>query len=213
MKKILFGLMIVLLIMGVSAGDFKIQHPAGTDLFVLNTTGDLSITGIYFGDGSGLTGISMTNSSYALTTWNKTYADTLYAGIEWDYNQSDGSTNSSYAYWTNGSLTSTYNATYAGYATGGVTISYQNITNLPTCNAGEHFFFDGSTLSCTADAGDFTNVAYYNNTQTWAEDQLFDKNLNVTGNINLMTNNSLIGGITSGVGMSIDSSGNIIFII
>lgn len=54
----------------------------------LNMSGN--ITSSYFiGDGSLLTGVMDDNSS-----WNKSYGDTLYSGIEWDYNQ----TNTQYNY-------------------------------------------------------------------------------------------------------------------
>ena len=97
-------------------------------------------------------------------------------------------------------------------ATNSSTIAYQNITNIPTCGAGEHLSFDGTDLTCTADTGgDFTNIAYYNNSNTWAVDQVYSKDLNVTGNIRLMTNTSYITreGIEE-TNISIDSKGNIV---
>lgn len=57
------------------------------ELFVDEITVTDNVTAqYYFGDGSQLTGISAGGGN---ASWNQTLADTLYAGIEWDYNQSD----------------------------------------------------------------------------------------------------------------------------
>ncbi|MBS3081735.1 hypothetical protein J4416_02215 [Candidatus Pacearchaeota archaeon] len=63
-------------------------------------------------------GISGGNAS-----WNQTFANTLYAGAQWGYNQSDGSYNATYEsyntvygkYWYN-QTAGTYNSTYATWA-------------------------------------------------------------------------------------------------
>lgn len=58
-------------------------------------------------------------------------------------------------------------------------IVYQNITNIPTCGAGEHLYFDGTTLSCTADEGgiNYTNLALTNQSNSFgAFNQSFNTN-------------------------------------
>jgi len=89
----------------------------------------------------------------------------------------------------NAGWSSTYNATYAGHATDGVVIKYQNISNLPTCGAGEHLDYDGATLSCTADTTtmDYTNIALTNISE------IFDEGLIVTKNVSIGRNLSVNG--------------------
>ena len=41
-------------------------------------------------------------------------------------------------------------------------ISYQNVTDLPTCAGGERFTFDGSTLTCAGPDVNGTTIAYQN---------------------------------------------------
>lgn len=163
-------------------------------------------TGYFVGDGSYLTGISTINATYAafatdgvtIKYQNISNIPTCDPNEHLDF---DGS-----------ALTCTLDV----IAPNTTTITYQNITTWPTCGAGEHLDADGSTLSCTADAGsdfaslDALNVAFTNITNTWAEDQIFSKDLNVTGSIRLMTNDSAITGILNSTNISIDSSGNVI---
>ena len=61
-------------------------------------------------------------------------------------------------------------------------IKYQNISNIPTCGAGQHLDFDGTTLSCTADEGSFTNtnLAYVNETNNFTVNQNFTGNLSAS---------------------------------
>lgn len=46
------------------------------------------------------------------SSFNKSLTDTLYAGIEWDYNQSDGSYNETYNIWAYNQSDGSYNSTY-----------------------------------------------------------------------------------------------------
>jgi len=92
------------------------------------------------------------------------------------------------------------------------TLDYHNITGIPTCGAGEFLKFDGTDLSCVAESStSLENVAYYNETNTWAETQIFSKDLNITGDIKLMTDDSVItrDGVDT-TNISIDSAGNVI---
>ena len=84
-----------------------------TKLFVqdIDASGNVNVTGnvtasYFIGDGSLLTGVSGGNYS-----WNQTLANTLYAGIIWNYNQSTPVF--SYITSQEAAWLSTYNATYA----------------------------------------------------------------------------------------------------
>lgn len=57
---------------------------------------------------------------------------------------------------------------------------------------------------------DSTNLAYINKTQTWAEEQVFSKFVNVTQGIKLQSNTSYISRVGVGTNISIDSGGNLI---
>jgi len=118
-----------------------------------------------------ISGVNEGNSS-----WNQSLADTLYSGIEWGYNMTTPFTDwlSTFAYDYNQTIPAINWVQSQNYLTSvadnSTRIAYQNITNLPTCGENEHLDFDGSILSCTADAigsdswaGNYTN--YYNKTE------------------------------------------------
>lgn len=194
MKKFLLSLFcVVLLTSCVSALDFRMQNVTGDDLFIFNQTGDLWINGAYFGTFQGIDDNIISN----VTALETRIDNVNTTGNLQELLNATG-------------IYSTYNATYEGYAVNGTTISYQNITDIPTCASGQALSFDGTTLSCS-DVGNFTNVAYTNVTNTFAENQVFSKDVNVTGNITLMTDTSYLKGIADDVGMIINSTGSIIF--
>jgi len=93
------------------------------------------------------------------------------------------------------------------------TLSYHNITDFPECAAGEVLKFNSTGLFCVTDdtgATDFTNVAWINETNTFAEEQVFSKMLNVTEGIRLMSNTSVITRAdVPTTNISIDSAGNV----
>ena len=113
--------------------------PSGTEKKHLDVDGNISAD-YFIGDGSYLTGLSGDNSS-----WNESYADTLYAGSEWGYNQTySGSTYNitydTWAYnqtedtftlynstWDNRALLSSNYVPYTG-ATGNVDLDIYNLT-------------------------------------------------------------------------------------
>ena len=102
------------------------------------------------------------------SSWNQTLADTLYAGVEWDYNQ----TTSANTYTDNQLANYVQSGTADAWA-----VKYQNISNLPTCGADEHLDYDGSTLSCTADAAGGSDNSSWN--ETYADTLYAD--ISVTG--------------------------------
>jgi len=113
-----------------------------------NVTFLVNQSGVYWNDTSLLGGGSGDNES-----WNESYADTKYANITWNYNQTTGAIiwandtiqannvswlstyNVSYNTWlgnysiftgliNNASYLSTYNATYAGYNSTGLIVNH-----------------------------------------------------------------------------------------
>ncbi len=90
-----------------------------------------------------VSGVEGDNSS-----WNESYADTLYSGIEWGYNQSDGSYNETYDTWSYNQTYSgsTYNETYAG--------SINNASYLTTYNE----TYDTWSYNQTEEANEYTNL-------------------------------------------------------
>jgi len=110
----------------------------------LEVVGDLNISGIYYGDGSQLTGIGGGGN----LSFNQTFTDLKYADILWSYNQSDGSFNATYNIWS-------YNQTGLGDTTiANETIRFANLVGTD-CGAGNLVIgidADG-TVSCVADSG------------------------------------------------------------
>ncbi len=98
----------------------------------LNIIGDINFTGLIYGDGSQLSNL-ITGGNL---TWNQTLANTLYAGIEWAYNQSDGSYNSTYAKWAYNQSDGSYNISYDAKVSfpGWANVSWINQTNVFTAN-------------------------------------------------------------------------------
>jgi len=108
-KNILLGLFsllmigfLILLVGSVSVSAITWRH-SGTDTMSLSDAGDLNVLGNI--TGSWFKGLWNGSSDYYLNsnpfsfwnntyaTFNKTYADTLYSGIEWDYNQTTPAVN------------------------------------------------------------------------------------------------------------------------
>jgi len=106
---IIFTLGLIFLTGFSLAGNFKIQYPSGTDIFVVDTTGKVTANNITI----------LNNGN--LTTEGEIYIKGV-AVSPYLYNQS------------------------LNVPANSVNIEYKNITNLPTCNAGEHLFYDGSSL-------------------------------------------------------------------
>jgi hypothetical protein len=89
------------------------------------------------------------------------------------------------------------------------TLAYQNITGVPVCTAGQVVTMNATGWICVASAStSLTNVAYYNNTQTWALDQVFTNDINVTSDINLLSATATIK--RGNTNMTIDNTGNFV---
>ena len=198
-KKVLILLLPIVLVFSmllVSAGDFKIEY-GGSAIFTVETSGNVNASGTL-----AESGVLLSNIYLALA------GGTLTGAINSDSNISTSAYfNGSGKYLTG---ISTINATYAAFAVNGTKISWNNITDFPTCGAGEHLLYNGTALNCTSSSVDYTKIAYYNHSVTWAEDQIFDKVLNVTTEVRLMTDDSAITGSTGTTNISIDSSGNVV---
>ena len=110
-------------------GLFSVWNVAdNTNVFYVNErgdtviTGDLTVDGNYIGNGSLLTNLPTGGN----LSWNQSLADTLYAGIEWDYNQTTATYNLYDTRWT-----ATYNATYNSKVSfpGWTNVAWQNQSN------------------------------------------------------------------------------------
>ena len=119
----------------------------------LNITGNLNVSGTLYGDGSGLTGVTIEIA--------------------------DNST----------------------------LIAYQNITNIPTCGAGDMLSFDGSLLTCETPASvmDYTNLALTNESNIFVPIQNFTAGIKSDDDITLASAKSLIwadgGSVTATAGV------------
>jgi len=252
-KNITYIVMLMTLTMSlgmVYAGDFQINDNTGASLFNLTSAGNLEIVGtisengallsstylaltggslsgnvattgeanitaggFFVGDGSFITGITVEAQATTVSYHNITDLPTCNAGEHFTF---DGSTLSC-------SLPTTQTMNIAGEnITSGTidfarlptltnmhTLDYHNITSIPTCDAGDYLAYDGSDLACgTPEGGDFTNVAYYNQTNTFATDQVFSQDVNVTGDVNLMSATASLK--RGGTNITIDDTNNII---
>ncbi len=89
-------------------------------------------------------------------------------------------------------------------------LTYRNITDIPSCSGTERLTFSGTELTCNATTSFVsTNIAHYNDTVTWAEDQIFSGSINVTKAMTLMSNDSVITRVGVLTNITIDSSGNV----
>jgi hypothetical protein len=220
MKKILLILAVILgLISFISAGSFVIENSTGNVFTVsnqgaVNASGTIAESGVLLSDtycklsgctytgniiGNNITaqgGYYFVGSGLYLTALNGSLitSGSIYT-IPLNASQIDTGT---IAFARLPTLTNTH------------THDYHNITGMPTCSAGTHLYFDGTTLSCTADAtgADLTNYALKNQTNTFTGDQVFSNSINVTGNVTMKTN---VTGIRWDTGTFIykDNSGNI----
>lgn len=210
---LLLPLVLVSTMFLVSAGDFKLQA-SGSDVFTVDTSGNVNASGYMTENGTLLSELYLllsgwnTNVAYVNNSNTFTADQQISANINITGNISD----SDY-------ITATYfvgsGAKLTALPADMATIKYQNISNLPTCGAGEHLDYDGTTLSCTADSTSFTNtnIAYVNETNNFSVEQLFDAdiNMNDTASVVFQTDNAAItreGSETTNI--TIDSSGNII---
>jgi hypothetical protein len=86
-----------------------------------------------------ISGVSEDNAS-----WNESYADTLYAGVEWDYNQSTATYNMYNTDWS-----STYNASYEGSLNNASYLSTYNASYAANVADGTGSWTNTSTLTST----------------------------------------------------------------
>ena len=136
----------------------------------LNVNGDFGVGGIIYGDGSGITGITVDGLEANLTTiayQNITNLPTCGDGQSFTF---DGAT-----------------LTCGNPLINGTIIAYQNVTGIPTCGAGDMLTFDGATLTCDTPSSvmDYTNLALINQTNTFAPQQTFTDGLVSSSNITI----------------------------
>jgi len=194
-------------------------------LYNYNTT-----TGaITYVDNQGFITSTIANATYALigsgsdnSSWNESYANTLYASIIWNYNQSDGvgtgnlSWNETYArtiFQLNGiaynaTYESTYNATYALWA-------YNQTYNGSTYNATYDLWaYNQSTASSGTYNATYDTWAYNQSSPfyTWLSSFLYDYNQTAPANtytdsvVNRSFNQTLTDSLYAPIGSSGDNS-------
>jgi len=108
------------------------------------------------------------------SSWNQSYADTLYSNIIWGYNQTVPAQN-----YVDSQLT---NYIPSGIANMWV-LQYQNISNIPTCTGNDKLTFDGTTLSCATDqtgGGSGDGTGGWTNSTTQTNTSL---EVNIAGNV------------------------------
>jgi len=159
----------------------------------LNVSGNVNISGTFIGDGSGLTGVtvSMTDNSTQIAYQNITNFPTCSANEFFSF---DGSVLTCVAV----SIPANSTTLDASNITSGVfdvariptlvnqtTIAYQNISNLPTCTGDDVLTFDGTDMTCTTPASsmDYTNLALTNETNVFVPEQNFTGGINTDENI------------------------------
>jgi hypothetical protein len=90
-----------------------------------------------------------------------------------------------------------------------LTLAYQNITGTPTCTAGQVVTMNATGWICvTSGSMSYTNLALTNTTNTFAEDQVISKDINITSDVNLLSATATIKRGTTNI--TIDNSNNVI---
>ena len=165
----------------------------------LNITGDLNVSGTLYGDGSGLEGViaSISDNSTQIAYQNITNLPTCALNEFFSF---DGSDITCVAMDNDGITLDAANITAGTLDAARLPdlenlsiIAYQNISNIPTCGAGDVLTFDGSTLSCTTPSSsmDYTNLALTNETNVFVPEQNFTGGINSADDIALASAKSL----------------------
>ena len=198
---------------------------------ILSSDSNITTTDYFVGNGKFLTGINIEDNSTQIVYQNITNIPTCGEGEHLDFDGSDltctADSDTFVANYTDFQnkieWSHLINGTFLGDIWGTLgngtmaTTAYVDVQNtsmvnyIGVVNTSMKNYVDWVNSTNVQAEVDFTNVAYYNETNTWAEDQIFDKDLNVTGNIRLMTDTSIITrDAVETTNISIDSSGNVI---
>ena len=206
---LLMFMTLVLSIGMASAISLKIANSTGTVMIDLSDTGNLSAAGnisagLYFvGSGKYLTDIAVATDSVTIAGENITSGTIDFARLP---TLTDRITLSG-----ENITAGTIDFARLPSLTDKITLAYQNITGTPTCSAGEYITMNATGWICetpSASAMDYTNLAMTNVTNTFAQDQIFNKGINVTTSVNLL---SAIASISrGGSNITIDNSNNVI---
>jgi len=179
----------------------------------LNITGNLNVSGTLYGDGSGLTGVTVeiADNSTLIAYQNVTNFPTCVGD---SYFQFDGTTltceeipDDTVLIAGENITSGTIDVARLPLLVNQTTIAYQNITNIPTCGAGDMLSFDGSLLTCETPASvmDYTNLALTNETNTFVPIQNFTAGIKSDDDITLASAKSLAwadgGSVTATAGV------------
>lgn len=248
-KLLLMTIGMVLNVMIVSAGNFQIEY-GGSTIFTVATSGNVNASGTiaesgvllsdtycalagctmsgaidatgynitalnFVGSGQFLTGITVEPNSTTISYHNITDIPTCTGDTHLTFSgttltcdaNDDNSINIAGENITSGTIAFARLPTL----TDTHTHDYHNITAIPTCSEGQHLYFDGTDLTCTADSGgaDLTNYALKNQSNDFVGVQNFSQGINVTGNITFQSDNSGLLRTAGGTHVTIDSSGNV----
>lgn len=195
----------------VSAANYNILGASGTKLLtvasngttsvvnlsvtqLIEATGNISTDAYFVGDGSYLTGITVDDNSTQLSYHNITDIPTCQTTNVLHFDGTD------------------FSCEATSIAVNSTTISVHNITDIPTCGAGDYLTFDGTDVSCSTPTTsvDWTNNAWLNETQVFAENNNFTKYTIFDEGIKLNDADSVITryGVES-TNISIDDTGNV----
>jgi hypothetical protein len=211
MKKVLLTFLIlgvfVFAINSVTAGDYIIRS-GGNDIFTVDTSGNANATGWLAEDGIQLTDIYVSIVDVATCDVGEFLT---FDGTDWScespsLNIEHGSVTIDGANITTGTIS----IERLPDLTNATTLAYQNITGIPTCDAGDFLAYDGTDLSCSTPTSsmDYTNIAMTNQTNTFTPQQVFSAGMNVTGYIELQSDVS--GVKRGGTSFVIDDSNNFV---
>jgi hypothetical protein len=89
------------------------------------------------------------------------------------------------------------------------TLAYQNITGEPVCTTGQVVTMNATGWFCIASGSmSYTNIGLTNITNTWALDQIYTNDINVTSDVNLLSATASIRRGTTNI--TIDNTNNVI---
>lgn len=221
----LLVLMTLVLSIGMaSAVSLQLKNSTGTVVIDFSSTGDIDAEGnitaglFFVGDGRYLTNLVVAADSVTIAgenitsgTINFARLPTLTDMITLAYQNITGVPSCSAGQFVKMNATGWICESPVIAMTDTHTHAYQNITGVPACTAGQYVVMNATGWICETPATfamDYTNIAMTNKTNTFANDQIFSNDVNVTGAVNLLSATASIKRGLSNI--TIDNSNNVI---